>query len=492
MSAFTARVRAAHERLAQHYRDRLRIANQIYQHGGESAAHALALFDHDREQMSLCQAWAATRAYEDAADDVAASLCNSFALDANDLLKLRLDVSEHRAWLEAAVMIARRRGDWRSEAIHLLNLAESSGMMRDLDEADAWARQALALARPMGATALEARAGYLLGNIANYRGAYHEAQERLEQSLALYERLGDQLGKAHTVQQLGLMWQRSYRLPQAESYLEECLAIHRALGNSRQVADALVQLGSWALDGALHTRARAYYEEGLALTRSLTDKEGESFALRCLGWVAIDEGDYRLARDFAEQSLAEAPGPTYVYTRFNALYLSSVTLLLERDLPGARAAGEESLALCRRYKSPWMALFVMSHLVVVYIHMNLRADACACLREAVAIAESWPTSDAHAPVPYAACAAAAFVSSQATQARQAQAAAWLRLVENSPAWETQASVRALAHEARLCLGSSVSPERLDARHIRKKPAQMTALMTEIRHALAAETLVESA
>ncbi len=174
------RMLAAQYRLAQHYLDKLRTAQRTYLQGNENAIHALALFDRDREQVQQWQAWASALLEQ---DDRATAFCSDYVEASPDIFHLRLLPQEYLAWLEVALEAARRLGDQRAEATHLLAMYKMSELIFEYDHAIHHAQQALSIARQIADRPLVARGLNLLGDAYRRQGTFEEAQTYYEQSL---------------------------------------------------------------------------------------------------------------------------------------------------------------------------------------------------------------------------------------------------------------------------------------------------------------------
>ncbi|HLH62129.1 MAG TPA: tetratricopeptide repeat protein [Ktedonobacteraceae bacterium] len=214
----------AQYRVAKYYLNYLRSAQKAYLQGSESAAYALSLFDQEREQVKQLQAWLATHARQ---DDRAAALCSDFAKISPDLFKIRLLPQEYLSWLEVALEAARRLGDRRAEAAHLLDLYLAGGPINAFHFVIDYARQALSIAQQIDDQPLVARAIYLYGNACHMGGKVEQAQAYYEQSLALYRTIGDQRGMAEVLNDLGGLAIFRRDNTAAQSYLEQSLALYK-------------------------------------------------------------------------------------------------------------------------------------------------------------------------------------------------------------------------------------------------------------------------
>ena len=151
---------AAHLRLARHYEQVARAADDLYNQGGDKVLQGLALFDLEWPHIRAGQAWAAAHAEDDA---VAALLCILYPDAAAHFLPIRLHPRDRIAWLEPALQAARRLGHERAEGSHLNNL----------------------------------------GMVYADKGEWDRAIELYEQALEIYEQVVDIHGIAQTTNNLG-------------------------------------------------------------------------------------------------------------------------------------------------------------------------------------------------------------------------------------------------------------------------------------------------
>src|SRR5207245_1044459 len=109
----------AERRHAEHYKNVIGGANDLYLRGGESLKKGLALFDAEWANIQAGQAWAAAHAGE---DEAAAVLCSAYPNAGAYCLDLRQHPREQIRWREAALGAARRLKNRAAEAAHLGSL----------------------------------------------------------------------------------------------------------------------------------------------------------------------------------------------------------------------------------------------------------------------------------------------------------------------------------------------------------------------------------
>ena len=419
------RLRAAQYRLAQHYLDIARTAQRIYEQGNENEVFALALFDRERDQMKYWQAWAANHAGE---DEHAAALCSEYAEASIDIFKLRLLPQEYLVWLEAALAAARRLGDRRAEALHLLGMWEMSVLVVEYQHVIDYAQQALAIARQIGDRPLLAQALRICGDAASDQGNLEEAQVCCEQSLALYQAIGDQRGMAKIVAMLSTLALSRRDNAAAQNYLEQSLVLYRQTGDRAGLGSCLNDLGYLAIRSGNYAAAADYLEQALAIQLAMGNTQGMSSALSNLGSAAYYQEAYALARNYLEQGLAASRASGVRELIAIDLYKLGQVTMAQGDLLMARDFMEQSLALSRSITVGTLFPVSLGNLAIIYLLLQQENRAYAVLHEGLEVAWSLPASYAHAKLLVLVAAARVWI----LRGEPLQAARWLGLVENHP------------------------------------------------------------
>lgn len=419
------RLLAAQYRLAQHYLDKLRTAQRVYQQGNESEAHALTMFDQEREQVRHWQTWVSDHSGQ---DKQAAALCSDYAAASPDIFKLRLLPQEYLAWLETALESARLRADRRAETTHLLEMWEMSILIIEYPHVIDYAHQALAIARQIDDQPLVARALRVCGDAANNQGKLEEAQDYYEESLVLYQAIGDQRGMAKILEMLSTLALSGRNNAAAQGYLEQSLVLYRKIGNQAGLGDCLNNLGYLAIRLGNYAAANDYLEQALQLQRMLGNKEGISSALSNLGTVAYYQGAYSLAQNYFEQALATSRvSGIREMIAIDLSKLGQVTMA-QGDLLKARDYFEQSLVLSRSVSIGTLLPTSLSNLAVIYQRLRQENLAYATLREGLEAAGNLPAPIAYAKLLVLVAAARVWI----LRGKPLQAARWLGLVENDP------------------------------------------------------------
>jgi tetratricopeptide (TPR) repeat protein len=465
------RLLAAQYRLAQHYLDELRTAQRTYEQGNENEAHALALFDREREQVKQWQAWAVAHAGQ---DEQAMALCSKYAGASPDIFKLRLLPQEYLSWLEAALAAARRLEDRRAEVTHLLEICELSDIIMEYPHTIDYAQQALTIARQIDDQSLLAQALIMGGLAARNQGNLEEAQAYFEQSLVLYETIGDRRGMAKTLDWLATLALTRRNNVAAQNYLEQNLVLFREMGDQNGIASCLNNLGFLAIRLGNYTIASDYLEQALALCHLIGDKLSISVGLTNLGTIAYYQGEYSIARNYFEQGLAAGRSAHIREREAIGLYKLGLVTMAQGDAFKAQGYFEESLAFSRYTTTGTLLPETLSNLAIVYMLLHQENLAYAILHEALEIASN--PSVAHARLLVLVAAVRVWV----LKGKSVQAATWLGLVENHPhpavkMTDIQRDVQA----ARTECAAALTPEQFAAAWEEGKTLNLDTVIAEI-------------
>lgn len=417
------RMQAAQYRLAQHYLDKLRTAQRTYQQGNESATHALALFDQEREQVKQWQAWVVAHAEQ---DEQATALCSAYAEASPGIFKLRFLPQEYRVWQEAALLAARRLGDHRAEAAHLLGLCVTSEFINTYHHLIDYAQQALSIARQIDDRPLAAQGLNLCGNACRSEGKLEEAQAYFEQSLDLYRAIGDRRGMAEVLNNLAGLAILRRNNATAQGYLEQSLALYKKVGDQEGLATCFHNLGFLAIRLGNFTAAGDYLRQALAICRVIGDTQGISLALSNLGIIVYYQGDYSCARDYLEQGLALTRAAGNQELEAGCLYDLGQVTMAQGDLHKARDYFEQSLIFGRSMEKSTLLPISLSNLAIIYLLLHEEDRAYAILREGLEVAYRFPVEL------YKLKALVAVTRVWILRGKPLQAAIWLGLVENHP------------------------------------------------------------
>jgi tetratricopeptide (TPR) repeat protein len=270
----------AQRRHAAYYIDVLKAAESHVDAGGDRTTLGLNLFDRERENIEVGQAWAVTHSGE---DYEATKLC-AWA-HAPALLLMRQHPRKIIEWEEAALDSARRL----NKGPDLENLKKT------------WAAAGFSVTSSLTA---EPNSLMCLGLSYMALSETQRAIDLFEQALASSREFRDQESERVTLNNLGLAYMRLGKTHRAVELLEEALAI--ASGDRPKECNTLIGLGSAYARLGERPRAIGLYERALAIAREFGDRKDEHQALRGLGQAYADLGEMRRAIELYQQALAIA------------------------------------------------------------------------------------------------------------------------------------------------------------------------------------------
>lgn len=468
------RLRAAQYRLAQHYLEKLQAAERAYQLGGEIAAQALTMFDLEREQVRLQQAWVAAHAGE---DEQAAALCSAYAGTSPHLYNLRLLPQEYLSLLEAGLVAARQLGDRRMELKQLLVITEIHIWIVEYDRAFEYGTQALSLARLIHDEPLLALSLNMYGNAVRNQSKFEEAQTVYEESLLLHEKIGDRRGMADVLNNLGVLAITTRRHDAAQRYLERSLSLNREIGNQEGVATCLNNLGFLANRLEHYLAARDYLEQAVAICRALEDKPGLAMVLTNLGLAAYYQQAYALAKDYLEQSLDAARASGTLRRELISLYRSGEVAMALGDLISAQAYFEQGLTRDPEGEfNPFLPIG-LSNLAIIYQRLHQEERVRPTLQAA------WKAVSRF-PVEYTLEVLCGTARLWALQGKAVQAATWIGLLENHahPAVK-MASIKQSIRFARAECEAALSPEQFASAWEAGKTLNLETVVAELLNEL---------
>jgi tetratricopeptide (TPR) repeat protein len=303
-------------RMAAHYVEVARAANELYKQGHEDVLRGLALFDREWPHIQTGQAWAAAackRAEEqkDRGTPLHSrpsapllKLCSDYPYFCAHCLDLRLEPRKRIPWLEAAAAAARHLGDRGAEGRHLGNLGLAYAALGKARRAIGYYEQALAIAREIGDRRGE---GNALGNLGLAYADLRDARQAIgyyEQALAIEREIGDRRGEANDLMNTGNAYHSLGEPRRAIEFHKQALAIFRGIGDRRGEGNALGNLGNAYYLLREVRLAIGYHEQQLVIVREIGDRRGEGNALANLGWARKRLGDLTEARRLWQEALA--------------------------------------------------------------------------------------------------------------------------------------------------------------------------------------------
>ncbi|HKZ82726.1 MAG TPA: tetratricopeptide repeat protein [Anaerolineae bacterium] len=293
----------AQKRHAEHFKNVLSAADDLYLKGSENVLRGLALFDLEWTNIQAGQAWSANYARD---SNHAAQLCEEYPLGGHNCLVLRQHPRDQIQWAESALVAARRLTDQFYEGIHLGILGLAYSDLGETRRAIEHYEQALSIARVRRDRRNE---GVWLGNLGNAHADLAETRRAIafyEQTLTIDREIGDRRGEGNTLGNLGRAYAALGETHHAIEFYEQQLVITREIGDLRHEGNALGNLGRAHAALGETRRAIEFYEQALAIAREIGDRRGEGADLGNLGRAHAALGETRRAIEFYEQALAIA------------------------------------------------------------------------------------------------------------------------------------------------------------------------------------------
>ena len=196
--ALTA-ARLAH---AEHYRKVLAEADDLYLAGGPGVMKGLSLLDTERANVEAAHAWLLAAPEADSLRAERDILLIAYPDAGVYVLSLRQHPRVQIAWLEAALIGARRLKNRSAEGNALGNLGVAWAALGDARKAIEYHEQRLVIAREIGDRRGE---GNSLGNLGTAWAALGDARKAIEfyeQALVVAREIGDRRGEANGALQL--------------------------------------------------------------------------------------------------------------------------------------------------------------------------------------------------------------------------------------------------------------------------------------------------
>ncbi len=158
------------------------------------------------------------------------------------------------------------------------------------DQARVRLEQSLVLFRRYGDAKREAMATAMIGHVSRSTGEYEEASKHYQTALGIYRRLGSQWGIAWALFDLGMAARDQGHDDEAVALHEQSLALFRTQGYRWGTAWQLWSLGALAHRRGNDALARENFAESLALYRALDDRRGIAQSLEGLATIVFVAG----------------------------------------------------------------------------------------------------------------------------------------------------------------------------------------------------------
>ena len=202
---------------------------------------------------------------------------------------------------DSALVVARRAGHRRLEALLLGSKVISQNRQGDLSGAAATAQEALACARQ----ADEATAARVMSNLAVYyveAGDLARAAQLHREQAAINHRLGDRAAEANALANLGYDYVLLGMYDAGRAALEQSLVIHRLIGDRREHPYALLNLGLTHWRNGDIPAARQVLEEAQIELAALGDTFGRAAGLSYLALALEHAGQADSAEGHFDQA----------------------------------------------------------------------------------------------------------------------------------------------------------------------------------------------
>jgi tetratricopeptide (TPR) repeat protein len=195
-------------------------------------------------------------------------------------------------------------GDRRSQASTLTNLGYAQRALGHTDEAFATFRRGLELSRAVGDRTNEGRLldniGYTLLRV----GQYEESASYHRQAVDLYVQTGDRWGEAGAQDNLGIALVRLHRYDEAATHVERGLALMRAVGYIGGEAGALSSLGELYRETDRPAESLAHHQRALEIVAPIGERYQQARALDGIGHAQAMLDNVPAARAAWTESLA--------------------------------------------------------------------------------------------------------------------------------------------------------------------------------------------
>lgn len=220
-----------------------------------------------------------------------------------DFQRLRGLWRDRITWTEAALDLARRRGNKHDVAVFLSNLGVTYNGLGQRQKALECYDLALHVFEEVGA---RHGIGATLNNIGTVYWAIGQGQEALEyyeRALQIREELGDRQGLAATLNNIGTTYNALGQPQKASEVYERVLPILEEVGNLHTTGVTLNNIGTNYRDLGQRQKALEYYERALAIQEAVGDRRGLGVTLSNIGGLYSDLGQRRKALEYYERGL---------------------------------------------------------------------------------------------------------------------------------------------------------------------------------------------
>jgi tetratricopeptide (TPR) repeat protein len=381
-------VQQTQHRLAQHYLNKLRMADEAIRRGPANIAYGLTLFDQEWEQIRHWQTWTTHR---DPDDTTRAQLCKEFPFAGSEVLPNRNTMTDHVVWLESALEAARQLHDQETEHILCHNLVTTYYRLGILDKVRDFASQLLELGEATHNLSAIGHGYHGLGIFADERGLYAEAKQYYQRAREIFTELG--LDTEIRRQLHGLAGVAFYLGDYQETYdyLSRHLEVIESSGNKAEFCTALLMLGEVLISLKDYAEAEKYLERGVGMSRMLGFQRLLGVGLLNFGHLAIEQNQLDTAIGYLEEGIRILRAVNIQRQITAGLSQLGYICLCRGEFSGALAHLNEALALARAGERPRAICIAQLFLANTYLASNELDAAHAAIFEALALAQEMGT-----------------------------------------------------------------------------------------------------
>ncbi|WIG58291.1 MAG: hypothetical protein OJF49_001036 [Ktedonobacterales bacterium] len=252
--------------------------------------------------------------------------------------------------LEEVIPQAEELGDLSSHLHALHHVALAYIRRGEFERGRAYIDRSLAVAQQLNDTVQIAHMTYYQGVLGMYTGRWKQARADFEQSLAMMRQVETAWASSYPLLGLGHLSLLEGKWEAATQSLGEAIAVAERSGDLQALQNALTSL----VERDLLSEHPEVADARLArLFAKQSSRAGESAAhpVALLAWVRLELGDVMQARVLATQSLTRAVAEQNQLAQVEALRVSALIALRERQMVEAARSLDEALLLCRAM--PW-------------------------------------------------------------------------------------------------------------------------------------------
>lgn len=374
-------------RLARHYLNKLRFADEALHHGQANVTYALTVFEQEWEQIRCWQAWSAKRAASES-DQEALRLCLEFPLAGQDILPNRNNLADHARWLEQALEAATTLKNTQAELTILHHLTQALFRQGSLDRAEQYATTLVTRAQSVNEILFLGRGYDDLGSIEEDRGQYNDAERHYREALEIFEELRQDADMARALHGLGAVALYTGQFEDAYQYFVRHLERAEVGGSNADVCNGLLSISEALMSLDRYAEAQKYGECAVERSRLFGYKRILAAALVSLASCEVEQNHLEAACPLYEEAIQVARA---VGTERNVIHgLSNLgyTFLRLARYSDARSRLEEGLQLARVGGMPRYICNLQRNLANTFLGLHEFDAARDALLESLTIGSS--------------------------------------------------------------------------------------------------------